>query len=190
MRREVLRSFGVLACAGALLAGTAAALAAQEEDPYGARSPGTAVALSALGTAAPIGLGLAGGGGTGVGLALSAVVLGPALGYVYAGEAGRGMAQAGIRALVLAAAVGGAVAICSTGDCSLGIFGGETGSELLPATTLVLGGLVATTVLAVRDISRVGGWVRARNQQRAAVSVQPAYFPQSSTAGLIVTWRH
>ena len=39
MRREVLRSLRVLACAGPLLAGTAPAFAAQEPEPYEAKSP-------------------------------------------------------------------------------------------------------------------------------------------------------
>ncbi len=189
MRREALRSLRVLACAGALLAGTAAALAAQEPERYGARSPGLAHALSALGTAAPIALGLAIKEGTGVTLLAAGLVIGPALGCVYAGDAGRGMAHAGIRAAVLGAAFGGAAAICSVGDCSLGIFGEETGGALAPAVMLVLGGVVATAVLAVRDVNRVGDRVRARNQRLAAVSVRPAYFPQSRTVGLLVTWR-
>ncbi len=171
MRREVLRLLRVLACAGALLAGTAAALAAQEPERYGVRSPGVAHALSALGTATAITLGLAGGG---VGLLAGGLVLGPALGYVYAGEAGRGMVHAGIRAAILGAAVGGAVAICSAGNCDIGIFG-ESGGELVPAAMFLLGGVVATTVLAVRDITRAGDRVRARNQplNRLRVSFVP-----------------
>lgn len=189
MRREVLGSLRLLACTGALLAGTGAALAAQERERYGARSPGAALALSALGTAAPIWLGVASEGPTEVvkvGLFASGLVLGPALGWVYAGEAGRGMAHAGIRAAVLGAAVGGAVVICSAGDCSLGIFG-PSGAELAPAVMLGLAGVVVTTLLAVRDIVRVEERVRARNKRLAAVSVQPAFFPESRTAGLLVT---
>ena len=138
----------------------------------GRRSPGTAVTLSALGTVVPIALGLAGGG---VGLLAGGLVLGPALGYVYAGEAGRGMAHAGIRAAILGAAVGGAVAICSAGNCNIGIFGGGSGGELVPAAIFLLGGVVATTVLAVRDINRAGDRLRARNQplDRVRVSLGP-----------------
>jgi hypothetical protein len=137
----------------------------------GRRSPGTAVTLSALGTAVPIALGLT---GRGVGLLAGGLVLGPALGYVYAGEAGRGMAHAGIRAAILGAAVGGAVAICSAGNCNIGIFG-ESGGELVPAAFFLLGGVVATTVLAVRDINRAGDRLRARNQplNRLRVSFVP-----------------
>jgi hypothetical protein len=149
----------------------------------GRRSPGTAVTLSTLGTAVPIALGLAGGG---VGLLAGGLVLGPALGYVYAGEAGRGMAHAGIRAVVLGATVGGAVLICSAGECN--VLGPDSGA-LAAAGILVLGGVVATAVLAVVDIVRVGDRVRARNQRLGAVTLRPAYFPASRAAGLLVTWR-
>ena len=46
------------------------------------------------------------------------------------------------------------------------------------------------SVFVVRDIYQVGDLVRAQNQELAAFSVQPTYFPESRTAGLLVTWRH
>ena len=187
MRREVLRSLRVLARAGALLAGTAAALAAQEEEPYRARSPGAAVALSVLGTVAPIALGLAKNTRGGLTLTAGGLVLGPAVGYRYAGDVGRGMAHAGIRAAVLGTTVGGAVLICSSVD-ECDFFGPNSGA-FTAAAMLALGGIVATTVLAVVDIVRVDDWVRARNPRLGAVSLRPAYFPASRAAGLLVTWR-
>ena len=101
MRREVLRSLRVLACAGPLLAGTAPALAAQEPEPYEAKSPEVARRLSILGTVVPIAAGLAIGETAFSPLVFVGPLLGPVLGYVCAGEARRGMAQAGIRAAVL-----------------------------------------------------------------------------------------
>ena len=181
MKREVLRSLRVLACAGVLLAGTVAVLAAQKPEPYGAKSPGVARTLSFLGTAVPIAASFAFAEGVfpdAVGaLLVGGVVLGPVLGYVYAGEPGRGMAQAGIRAAVLAGTVG-----------AMGISGWSTQEIGLPAMLVTAGG-VATTVLAVRDIIQVGDRVRAGNQRLAAFSVRPTYFPESRSAGLLVTWR-
>ena len=188
-KREVLRSLRVLACASALSAGTAAALAAQESEPYEAKSAETARRLSLLGTAAPIALGFAVAGharGKSFTLLVGGIVLGPALGYVYAGETGRGIGGAGLRLAALGIGAAGAIVICLTNDCNATSAGGALGAA---AVSLLAGGVV-TTVLAAVDIIRVADWVRARNQQLAAVSVQPTYFPESRTAGLLVTWRH
>ncbi len=126
MRREVPWSHRVLACAGTLLAGTVVALAAQEPEPYEAKSPEVARRRSILGTVVPIAAGFA--IDEAALLVFVGPLLGPVLGYVYAGEARRGMAQAGIRAVVLAGTVGAAVLICSGGGCD---FYGSPGSEEL-----------------------------------------------------------
>jgi hypothetical protein len=55
---------------------------------------------------------------------------------------------------------------------------------------VVSAGAVYTILLIVRDINEVGDRVRTRNQRLGAVSVQPIYFPESRTAGLLFTWRH
>ena len=192
MRREVLRSLRVLACAGPLLAGTAPALAAQEPEPYEAKSPEVARRRSILGTVVPIAAGYAIGAtplsNAAPLLVFGGLVLGPVLGYVYAGEARRGMAHAGIRAAVLGGTAGAIFVICSRRDCDF-IFG-SPGPELALAAAVVVAGGVYTIVLAVRDINQVDDRVRARNQRLGAVSVQPTYFPESRTAGLLVTWRH
>ena len=57
------------------------------------------------------------------------------------------------------------------------------------AGLVVAAGAVLTTMLVVRDIKQVGDRVRARNQRLGAVSVRPTYFPESRTAGLLVTWK-
>ena len=194
MRREVLRSLRVRACAGPLLAGTAPALAAQEPEPYEAKSPEVARRRSILGTVVPIAPGYAIGAtafrNAGGPLVFGGLLLGPVLGYVYAGEARRGMAQAGIRAAVLGGTAAVVVGICAVGDCNIAIFGGPSGGALPLAAAAVVAGGVYTIVLAVRDINQVDDRVRARNQRLGAVSVQPTYFPESCTAGLLVTWRH
>ena len=172
-------------------------IVAQEPEPYEARSPGVARRLSVLGTAVPLAAAYAidkigfrdPGGELAVGgLVLAGIVLGPALGYVYAGEAGRGMAHSGVRAAVVGGTAGAAVVICSGRDCDL--FAGSPGPELALAGLVVAAGAVLTTMLVVRDIKQVGDRVRARNQRLGAVSVQPTYFPESRTVGLLVTWRH
>ena len=196
MKQEVLRLLRVLACAGPLLAGTVPVLAAQEPEPYEVKSPRRARWLSVLGTAAPLAVAYAvdkigvedSGGELAVGgLVLSGVVFGPVLGYVYAGDPGRGMAHAGIRAAVIGGTALAAVVICSGRDCDIL---GDPGPELALAGAVVAVGGVYTAWLVVRDIYQVGDLVRAQNQELAAFSVQPTYFPESRTAGLLVTWRH
>ena len=179
MRREVLRSLRVLACVSTLLAGTASALATQEPELYGERSPGVALALSLVGTAIPIAVSLRGNDGAAYALMAGGLVLGPVVGYVYAGEAWRGMAHAGVRAAVLGVTFGSALIIRDPND-------DRKNRGLL--VTLVLGGALATTVLTVLDINRVDDRVRARNQGVAA-SLRSAYFAESRTDVLVVTWR-
>ena len=195
MKREVLRSVRVLACAGPLLAGTGTVLAAQEPEPYEEKSPYTARMRSILGTAVPlaaayaidkIGVGDPGGELAIGGLVLGAVILGPVLGYVYAGESRRGMAHAGIRAAVVGGTAAVVVSICALGDCDVL---GSPGPELALAALWATAGGVYTAMLIVRDINQVGDRVRARNQRLGAVSLRPTYFPESRTAGLVVTWR-
>ena len=196
MKREVLRSLRVLACAGPPLARTGAVLVAQEPGPYEARSPDLARRLSLLGMAVPsaaaygvdkMGVEDPGGELAIGGLVFAGLVLGPVLGYVYAGETGRGMAHAGMRAAVVAATAGVAVGICSVGDCD--ILGSPGPVELTLAAAVLIAGSVATGMLIVRDIDELGDRVRARNQALGEVSVRPTYFPESRTAGLLLTWR-
>jgi hypothetical protein len=182
----------------AMLGGASADLAAQESEPYEPRSPSEARFRSVLGMAVPFaaayGLDKAGfgdrnteGGEFAIGaLVVGGIVLGPVLGYVYAGETGRGLRQAGLRAVVVGATAGTAVAICARRDCNVL---GSSGPELAVAGLVALAGAAFTTFLVVRDIIEVGDRVQARNQRLGAVSVQPTYFPESGTAGLLVTWR-
>jgi hypothetical protein len=196
MKREVRRSILALACAGPLLVGTSAGLAAQEPEPHEAKSPGTARLYSLLGTGVP----LAGayavdkmgwedprGIRTIGGLVLGGVILGPVLGYTYSGETKRGMIRAGIRAAVVAGTAGAVFAICEAGNCDVL---NSAGPELALAGIVALGGGVYTAILIWRDIEDVDDRARARNQRLGAVSVRPTYFPESRAPGLVFTWRH
>jgi hypothetical protein len=181
----------ILAGAAPLLAGTSAVLTAQEPGPDEVKSPGMARRLSILGTSVPLGVAYAidkiGFGDPEGELAVGGIVLGPVLGYAYAGERGRGMRHAGIRAAVVGGTALTAVVICSGRDCDVL---NSPGPELTLAGAVVAAGAVYTILLIVRDINEVGDRVRARNQRLGAVSVQPTCFPESRTAGLLFTWRH
>jgi hypothetical protein len=91
-------------------------LAAQEPEPYGAKSPGMARTLSFFGTAVSTGASVAFAlpENTAVPLVFGGLILGPVLGYVYAGESARG-----IRAVVIGGTVGAAYAICSGRNCDI-----------------------------------------------------------------------
>jgi 4-amino-4-deoxy-L-arabinose transferase-like glycosyltransferase len=187
MRRGVLRSLRVLA--GTVVAGTVGVLAGQEPESYETKSPGVARGLSFLGTAVLTGASAAFAlaEGTAVPLVFGGLVLGPVLGYVYAGEARRGIVHAGIRAAVIGVTAGAAFLICSERNCDL-LAG--AGPELGLAMAVVAAGGAITAFLIGRDIIRVGDQVRARSQRLGAVSVQPAYFPESRSGGLVFSWRH
>jgi hypothetical protein len=170
-----------------LVAGMMVPLASQVKQPKGARIPEVAQMISTIGTAAPLYMAYRYESAR-LGLIAGGLILGPALGYVYAGDIGHGMIHAGIRAAVLGAAVGGAYLICSVGDCSLGLFGSSSGGALAPAVILGIAGIVTTTVLIVRDINHVGDRVRVRNLRRSAISVRPVYVPESRSLGVTITW--
>jgi hypothetical protein len=185
MSRNLLGTVRLFVGAALLVVGPAGGLAAQEAQPDGTKSPRVAQTLAAFGTAAPVALAVSGSGDVRL-LGAAGLVLGPTVGYVYAEELGRGVRRAATRFVILGASAGGAALICAAGDCSLGLFGGKEGGELLPATLLLTSGLVATTVLAVSDIGRVGNVARARNQSSEAWSLWPAIAPESGTVGLFI----
>jgi hypothetical protein len=183
-----MRPLALIVSAALAAAGAADAIAAQESQPGHSRSPGAARAFSVLGTAAPITLAVLGTGDFRV-LGAAGIVFGPMLGYVYASEPGLGARYALGRLSVLGGTAGGAALLCSVGDCSLGLFGGQEGGELLPATILLTAGIVTTTVLAAADIRRVGRKVEARNQGLGSVTLHPTVSPDARSAGLQVTLR-
>lgn len=181
------RTVRVLTWTALLLVACTVSLSSQDPEPRGGKSPGTALALSALGTAVPMGIGATSEGPAVAGLFLGGLILGPALGYVYAGEVGYGLTHAGIRLGVLGATYGGMLAICSAAECGL-IFGGGDPGATTAAAAVGLAGLGVITGLAVWDIVRVDNRVRARNGRRARLAVGPAFIPGSGS-GVVATWR-
>jgi hypothetical protein len=161
-----------------------------DDDIPGMKSPGMATTLSLLGTIVPIGTSFAFGEGQ-EGLAsvlfLGGLLVGPSLGYFYAGEMGSAFKGIGLRTAVLGATVGLAAAVCS-GGCDI-VFGSDDGADA--AVAILLGGLVATGILAGRDVARVDNSVRARNERivRSAVSIGLQYVPEARAPGLVLTLR-
>jgi hypothetical protein len=181
-RRAIVRlRAAVLACL--LLATHSPALTAQLGGESGARSPEVARTLSFLGTAVPVAVTLAGGSDA---MIAPGILLGPLAGYVYAGEAGRGLEQVVVRVGVIGGTVALVMAICSAG-CDI-IWGDDNGA-LWVAGLVALSGMVGTTVMAAYDIGRVGRVVRERNERLAAVAVRPVVRPADRAAGLVVSWR-
>ena len=176
LKREGRRWLHVLAGASALLAVQAPAVTAQESGVQRERSPGIARALSLVGTAAPVALSLSDNDAASYALLGGGLILGPSIGYVYAGDAKRGMKRAGVRAAVLAATLGPALLL---GDPD------PQGDVSALRAALALGGGIATVVLAVLDIKRVGDRVRAQNEV-----LRPAYFRNARTVGFVLTLRH
>jgi len=170
---------------GVLAVAIASPLSAQAQDAYRARSPGTALAMSAFGTLVPIGLVLAGAtGDEGGGLVLGGLLLGPSLGYLYGGETGRGLRGIGVRAGVVAVTGLAAAGICSAG-CN---FFEDDNGAFGAAAVILLAGIVTTSVLAIRDVVRVDDAVRARNGRRA-LDVRVAYSPEARAPGILLTLR-
>jgi hypothetical protein len=178
--RSYRSAFGV----GVLAVAIASPLSAQAPGSYRARSPGTALAMSAFGTLVPIGLVVGGAAGDqGGGLLLGGLLLGPSLGYLYGGETGRGLKGIGVRAGVLAVTGLAAAGICSSGCDFWGDDNGAVG-----AAAVVLLGLVTTSVLAIRDVVRVDDAIRTRNEKRA-LAVRLTYSPELRAPGVLLTLR-
>lgn len=186
--KTLVRSMRVVVAGGVVVFGPAAVVLAQAPEPAGVKSPAVAQKISVAAIVAPALIFLPTGAG---GLALlPGLVLGPTAGYVYAGVGKESIRPAAVRAAVLGGAAGGAAAICAVGDCSLGLFDGESGSELALAVGVLLGGVVATVILAGRDVSRVGARVRVRNEELLDVSVRPTFFPDARSVGIAVAWKY
>lgn len=109
----------------------------------------------------------------------SGVVLGPSLGYFYAGRPGRAFAGMGIRTAIGFGTLIGAFATCGW-NCGPG-----DGAYNTAWGIIVVGGAVAVGS-AIHDISKVDDAVRSENQKRRhpKLAVIPEYFPGSKAVGL------
>jgi len=159
-------------------------LSAQPGKETPEKSPGTATALALVGTGGVMIISqffdktkaqlvfLAGG-----------LVIGPIAGYAYMDDPKLGIKYAGTRALIMGATVGSMAAICSLGDCSLGIFGNETGDAFGIAMFIGLAGVTTTVIHNVVDSFRVYRRVEAHTQTHH-LTFRPAYFPKINTLGI------
>lgn len=143
---------------------------------FAPKSEATALRYSAYGTALPICLGLASWRATGMeenlGIAAAGgVILGPSLGYIYAGSPGRGLMGIGLRSTALF--FGGIGALGSTSD------------EGAATAWWVAGGIAAAS--CIYDIARVQAQVRKNNRNNpsgASLVILPVYEPRRNMAGI------
>ena len=168
----------ILACSPALMQGQRA-------------SESVALGRSLLGTIVPMGVGLAivasarndspygsaEAGAIGFVSFAGGLVVGPSLGYFYAGQPGRAWRGVGLRALGVGALIAAAAA---SWDCHR-----HACESLGPA---VLVGSAVTLGSAIYDIATVRGAVRRHNReaQRVSVRVAPTYSSQRRAAGVSV----
>lgn len=103
------------------------------------------------------------------------LVVGPSLGYFYAGERGRAWRGLGLRVLGFGALIGAAAA-------SWGCYG----NECKTAGAVALVGSVMTLGSGVYDIATVRGAVRRRNEhaQGVSINVEPTYSSRQRAAGI------
>lgn len=159
-----------------------APISARAQDRASLPSPSAALGWSLVGTLVPVAVGASMLPGDGAGLLPMAfgLTFGPALGYWYSGQNGRGWLGVGLRMATAGAFVVG-VALCSW-DCS----SGDAGA----ATTLILAGGAIAVASAVMDIALVRGSVKRRNAWAGwAVSVAPLVRPAARSGGLVFSIR-
>jgi hypothetical protein len=161
----------------------------------GQKDAGTAVALSVAGTLVPM---IATIRGQSWAFGAAGVAFGPGLGYAYLGDWGRVASQSALRTGVMAATVGLAAAVCSTG-CDI-VFGDDDGGAALAGIVLVAG-TVITAELARRDITSLPDRVEAHNarviaehqartdRERVRVRMSPTVDPVGRSVGVIVSVR-
>lgn len=103
--------------------------------------------------------------------AAGGVILGPSLGYAYAGSPGRGLMGAGVRGTALL--FGGIGALGSTSD------------EGAATAWWVASGIAAAS--CVYDIARIPAQVRKNNRNNpsgASLVILPVYEPRKNTTGI------
>jgi hypothetical protein len=151
------------------------------------KSPAKARSFSALGTVAPIGIGVlsavSGNGAGSVILIGGGIILGPSAGYFYGGVGRRGWQGAAIR-------------FCATGLATYSLeqsISASLRSDDDNAGDLwglvFLGASVVLVADIIYDISAVNDHVRSRNEKlfgkgQSAISIYPEYFADSGASGI------
>lgn len=137
------------------------------------KNPDTALGVSLLGTAAGVGLMMAGAKSdtTTLGLVgLATVVVGPSFGHFYAGEAGRGLTQSAVRAGSFGVMLVGGIWLLA--DC-LSLSGEPCDAGPGPAL-LMAAGLVVGTSSAAYSIYDAPRSARRRNVEARRLVLAPA----------------
>ena len=120
---------------------------------------------------------------SGYSLVGAGLIFGPAVGYFYGGEGGRGALGMAIRGLVLAASVGGGMGMiysCRGSGEGLGCLGTGIGG-----TILIGAGSLVALIDGIYDLAVLPGNIRKHNLQ-SCLTVQPLYLVsrRSRTYGL------
>src|SRR5262245_6056134 len=146
--------------------------------PANQRSPGTALALSALGTCAPLMIGAAGNGEHLAGYAAAGILVGPSIGYFYGDCPGRGLAGILFRGGIVAASFG--VVLASS----------QGTSDLPPAFALIPLSVAIASVAALYDVGMVSSHVEKRNRSLAnhAAIAPTLWVAKDGTPMVGVTW--
>lgn len=168
---------------GLLLMNATSELYAREQEPADTsishKSPFLAVTLSTVATLAPLALSAWGNPGDHIGglLASSGLLFGPAVGYLYGGATGRGLAGVGIRAGTACLTIGiGALAIAGRGDDGVG--------------TILVIGCLAFAGEVIYDMFAVGSYISDINaredarRQGLSFHLSPTYNSDTRTTGI------
>jgi hypothetical protein len=147
------------------------------------KSSGTGRLISAAGTLGVVGIGILMNSRTsnflpGGYVIASGIIVGPSFGYFYGNETGRGLGGIAVRAGIMG------------GSMIIGIIAGSTqrnGWDGLGTAVVISGiGAVITCIAALEDINHVGELIDENNTKirKASLSLETAYFPQTSSYGL------
>ncbi len=104
---------------------------------------------------------------------VSGVVIGPSIGYFYAGCPKQGLISIAKRVGI----IGGSLLVGGLA------FNEPFGENSMTETALITGG-VLTIISAIHDVAAVKGTVREHNAAQGKLTVTPVYFPDSDAAGL------
>ncbi len=154
-------------------------------DSVSLKSPFLAFALSAIATGVPVAYGLSLDGKqneTAGGLLFAGgLILGPAMGFFYGEEWGRGMTGVGIRAGL----TGVSVLLMASSAGSSHSFGEAVGGAMVVGAL----GVLAVGVDAIYDLIVVGPSISEQNDTRQvfSISMSPVYRPDSRSMGFHIT---